>query len=411
MNTPKPINEKLLLLTLAAIQFNHILDFVIMMPLGPQLMRYFAITPHQFGMAVSAYTFSASIFGLIGAFVIDRFDRKKLLLTLSLGFTLGTLLCGFATHFHILLLARILTGAFGGVASSVVLSIIGDVIPEQRRAAATGIVMASFSLASVTGVPLGIYLAARFNWHIPFFCIAGSSLLGFLLGLRSLPSMTSHKDSGLSHPADLFKTIFTLPSARWALALGMMVMFAGFSVIPFISPYMVANLGVKESQLSYMYLAGGLLTFFSSQWVGKLADRFGKPKVFAILSSVALIPILWITHMTSHNLALILFVSSFFFVFVSGRAVPALAMITTAIPPNKRGGFMSINSCLQQLACGLAAYLAGVIIQKAPSGELLQFGHVGAIAALSSLVAMAIGFMIKPFHHYSEPAAPTDSVN
>ncbi|MFT5667464.1 MAG: putative MFS family arabinose efflux permease, partial [Vicingaceae bacterium] len=157
--------EKALLLTLAVIQFSHITDFMILMPLGPQLMKAFNILPSQFALLVSTYTFSAGISGFIGAFFIDRFDRKTAILTMASGFAIGTLACGFTETYYELLITRSVTGLFGGVMGALILSIIGDVIPNKRRAGAMGMVMAAFSFASVVGVPAGLFLADLSDWH------------------------------------------------------------------------------------------------------------------------------------------------------------------------------------------------------------------------------------------------------
>ncbi|WP_375438196.1 MFS transporter [uncultured Hymenobacter sp.] len=137
-------NEKLLLALLAAVQFTNILDFVIMMPLGPQLMPALGIVPRQFGLVISAYTFSAGATGLAAAF-LDRFNRKTALLALYLGFGLGTVACALAPTYHWLVAARALTGAFGGVLGSLVLAIVGDAVPESRRGQAIGLGSPLFS--------------------------------------------------------------------------------------------------------------------------------------------------------------------------------------------------------------------------------------------------------------------------
>ncbi len=161
--------ERILILTLACVQFTHVMDFMIIMPLGPQLMRVLQINPQQFGAIVSAYTLSAGVSGFFAAFFIDNFDRRKSLLVCYTFFMAGTLACGLAPGFGWLLAARIITGSFGGVLGTLVLSIIGDSVPLGRRSAAMGIVMAAFSAASVFGVPAGLFLSDMYDWHAPFF--------------------------------------------------------------------------------------------------------------------------------------------------------------------------------------------------------------------------------------------------
>ena len=184
--------EKILLLTLAVIQFSHITDFMILMPLGPQLMKAFDILPSQFALLVSTYTFSAGTSGFVGAFFIDRFDRKKAILTMATGFAIGTFACGFAQSYHWLLITRSITVLFGGVMGALILSIVGDAIPNERRATAMGMVMAAFSVASVVGVPAGLFLADLSDWHMPFIVLGGVAFLTLVPMSVYIPNMTEH---------------------------------------------------------------------------------------------------------------------------------------------------------------------------------------------------------------------------
>ena len=200
--------ERLLLMVLAAIQFTNILDFVIIMPLGPQFMRVFGVGSQEFGLIVSSYTFSSGFFGLVGAFFIDRFDRRASLLTLYTGFAIGTGMCALAPDYILLVAARVLTGVFGGVLASVILSIVGDVIPYERRGTAMGVIMSSFSLASVIGVPIGLYIATQFGWHWTFISLAGSSALILLFASRVVPSIQGHMSAAtVRNPVETMKVM------------------------------------------------------------------------------------------------------------------------------------------------------------------------------------------------------------
>ena len=130
-----------LLSVLTLMQFSVTLDFIIIAPLGPQLMRVFGINTEQFSYTVAAYAFGAGLSPFRAAFFLDRFDRKRALLVLFTGFTAGTLCCALAPSYHAMLAARFVTGIFGGVCGGVVLAIVGDAIPEVRRATAVGAVM------------------------------------------------------------------------------------------------------------------------------------------------------------------------------------------------------------------------------------------------------------------------------
>lgn len=277
--------EKLLLFVLACVQFTHIVDFMIIMPLGDTLMKAFSIQPHQFSYIVSSYTFSAGTVGLISALFIDKFDRKTMLNYCYLGFVVGTLACALAPSYHFLLAARIFTGAFGGVLGALILSIIGDVIPLERRATAMGVVMAAFSAAAVFGVPFGYVLANKFNWHAPFYFLSLLGIIIFFLIYYLIPPLNIHLSKGkeVQNPFKVIGAIFQNSNQVTALFFMMLLMFGQFTIIPFIAPYMERNVGFEKDQITYIYLAGGLCTLVSSPLIGKFADKYGRFKIFATL--------------------------------------------------------------------------------------------------------------------------------
>jgi len=393
MMTPK--KEKILLYILATIQFTAIMDFMIMMPLGPQLMRLFDINPSQFGVAVSAYTFAAGFTGFVGAFFIDRFDRKTALTFNYIGFSIGTILCALAPSYELLVAARLVTGLFGGVLGAIVMSIVGDVVPEFRRATAMGIVMASFSVASVFGVPFGLYLANLAGWHMPFYFLGFMGLIISALIHKFVPSVNTHLSKERPSPIQVLKNVFGSTEQIRALIFMFIMVIGQFAVIPYISPYLVANVGFAESNLTYMYLLGGAATMFTSPLVGRLADKYGKPKIFTIMALCSMIPLFTTTHMPPVPAWVVLLFSTLFFVFISGRMVPAMAMITATVPPQHRGSFMSINSSAMQLGSGIAAFVSGLFITKSADGLIQNYNFVGYGAIIFSIAAIFIARSIK----------------
>ncbi|AMQ57958.1 MFS transporter [Algoriphagus sanaruensis] len=390
-------NEKLLLWTLAIINFIHIVDFMILMPLGPQLMRIFEIGPSEFSLLVSSYTFSAGASSFLGAFFLDRFDRKKILLWVYVGFTLGTLGCAFSPNFPILLIARVLSGVFGGLTSALILAIIGDVVPFEHRGKAMGLVMSAFSFASVMGVPLGLFLASLSNWHTPFFILTGLSVVSLGMIIKFIPELSDHlvHDIKRPHPLEVIRRVTGNANQMRAITLSVMMMFGQFMIIPFLSPYNVANVGFTDMQLTYVYIAGGAFTIFTSPWVGKLSDRHGKLKIFTIFMILNLIPIGIITHLGVTPVPLVLIITTMFFVTSNGRYVPAAAIITGTAKPENRGSFLSFNSAVQQLASGFAALLAGMIIGENELGQLTNFNFVGYLAIFFSILCIPLARRVK----------------
>lgn len=390
--------ERILLFTLAAIQFTNVVDFMIVMPLGPLLKRIFDINPQQFGLIVSAYTFSAGISGFAGAFFIDRFDRKTALLTTYIGFTIGTLACALAPTYETLLLARILTGIFGGVLGALVLAVVGDAIPFERRGAAMGTVMASFSLASIFGVPFGLFLATKMGWHAPFLFLVGIAVIVAVMMYFYMPHMHAHliKDKPKTNPLTVITQITSNKTQMFALLLMFMLMIGQFGVVPFISNYMVANVGFTEEELTYIYMAGGAFTIFTSPLIGKLADRYGNIRVFTIAILVSIVPMFLITNMPQIHIIYALMVTSLFFITSGGRMIPATTMITATVNPQSRGSFMSINSSVQQISAAIGSLIGGMVVIQDASGKMHNYQYVGYIAIATSIVAIFIARQLRP---------------
>lgn len=400
--------EKFLLWTLAAINFTHILDFMIIMPLGPQLMRLFDISPREFGLLVSSYTFSAGISSFMGAFFLDKYDRRTMLLWVFVGFLLGTLACAVAPNYAILLSSRIVAGLFGGLTSALVLAVVGDAIPDKRRGRAMGLVMAAFSVASVFGVPFGLFIASLSSWHAPFVFLAFLSLVILWMIARFVPSMKGHISSAQVKPTPMqvVRRVTGNANQMRAISLTIMMMLGQFAIIPFLSPFMVANVGFSELQLTYIYIAGGAFTVFTSPWVGRLTDRYGKSRVFTVFMSLNVIPIAVITHLGNTPVYYVLLVSTLFFVTSNGRMVPAAALITGTAKPENRGSFLSFNSAVQQLSSGVASFIGGMILAEGVDGTLLHFNWIGYGAIAISLLCIPLMRRIKVVDAGNEMSAP-----
>lgn len=394
--TPK---EKILLFVLACLNFTHIVDFMILMPLGPQLMRYFDISPQQFGLLVSAYSFSAALSGFFVAFIADRFPRKHIILVAYTGFVVGTLACAIAPTFALLMAARTLAGIFGGVLGAQVMSAVSDVFEYERRASAMGVVMTAFSVASVVGVPLGLYLASVWSWHAPFWFVGilGIAVIGLIW--QFVPRLDGHlkNQTPVSHQRfEVITNILREPNQLRALWLTTTIMLGHFSIIPFIAPYLTANAGFSENNLYLIYAVGGALTLFTAPQVGKLADRKGKYPVFVVFALLSMIPMWLITNMNTNFMPIVLGTSGIFFIFSNGRLIPTQAMTASVVLPKSRGSFMAINTSLQLLMQSVAVYLAGMVIQKTPDGKLLHYDWVGYAAMAFIFASIFIAKTVKP---------------
>ncbi|HEU0110270.1 MAG TPA: MFS transporter [Flavisolibacter sp.] len=401
--------ERVLLVLLASINFTHILDFMIMMPLGNYLMPYFNISPQQFTLLVAAYTLSAGTSGFIAAFFVDRYDRKKILLIGYTGFLMGTLACGFAPTYYLLLASRLLAGTFGGLIGAQVLAIIADAFPYEKRGAAMGAVMSAFSIASTIGVPFALYLANAISWHAPFILVGGLGFLLLPLIKNYVPVQTAHiemNENDGGKKLDVLKDVLKNPVQRMALLFSGMIMMGHFFIIPFINPYMEFNNGYSKSQTPMIYLVGGIAAFFAANILGRLADKYGKLKVFIICVLLSLPLVIILTSLPPIHFSFVLVFFAVWFILSTGRGVTAQAMISHVVEPQKRGSFMSFNSSIQQLGTSAASLIAGLIVIKGSKGEIFRYEWLGYIS-----VAVLLGCVLLARKIFQQDVSLTWSLN
>jgi MFS transporter, DHA1 family, inner membrane transport protein len=388
--------ERIILILLAALNFTHILDFMIIMPLGNYLMPYFNISGQKFSIIVAAYSISACVAGLIASFFVDNFDRKKVLLFGYIGFLAGTILCGFAPSANLLLAARIVAGLFGGLIGAQVMSIVADTFPYERRGQAMGYLMTAFSVASVVGVPFGLFLSNKISWHAPFLLVGGLGIVLIPLLIRFIPSMTKHMkahEGEKPNPIANFLSVFRNNRQVLALTLAGSLMLGHFLIIPFINPYMEFNVGFSKTQTQFIYVVGGLVTLVSAPLAGKMADKMGKLKLFTIAAILSLGPIVLITNMPAIPFYYVLMVTGFWFMAANARSVSSSAIVSGVVAPEHRGSFMSLNSSIQQMCTGIAALIAGFIIVTDKSTQKIT--HYPWVGWLSLLVIVACIFLGK----------------
>ncbi|MDQ8021799.1 MAG: MFS transporter [Moraxellaceae bacterium] len=396
MNPPLPeARERALLILLMLVQLTVIVDFMIMMPLSSMLMGELDIDTTAFGLLVSAYSFAAGASSLLAASLADRFDRRSALLVTYVGLTIATLGCALAHGYTMMLVARAVAGLFGGVLGSITLSIVGDVIPPQRRGRAMGLVMLGFSLASVAGVPLGLIIANHMGWRAPFVVLAVLCAGVWIVAVRVVPHVRGHLSAAPTGFLASYGELLRERNHLWSLAMSAAVMFSGFLIIPYIAPSMVSNIGLTPSDLIWIYLAGGAATLVTRPWIGHQTDRHRHAHVLSLLAVASVLPINIVANTPQLGLPWQIGISVLFFVLVSGRFIPASALATGATRPALRGRLMAATSAAQNLASGSAAFIAGAMMSNGPRGELIGFPTVGLLATAGTVLAIWLAYRVR----------------
>lgn len=389
--------QKFVIFILAFTLFTVMLDFMVMSPLGDIMMKDLKITASQFGVAVSSYAFSAGISGLLTAGFADKFDRKKLLLFFYIGFTVGTLFCALAPNYELLVLARVFTGIFGGVIGSISMAIVADLFTLQQRGKAMGFLQMGFGASQVLGIPIGLYIADAYGWHIPFLWIAIMEAVVVVAIFLKLQPITEHLSLQKRHSAfKHIKDILAQKNYRIGFLCTALLSIGGFMMMPFGSAFAINNLKITNAQLPLMFMVTGAATLVIMPVIGKLSDKISKPKLFAFSTIMAVIIINIYSRFAETPFYIVLITNVLMMGFIMSRMVPSQAL-TSAIPNQAdRGAFMSVNSSLQQMAGGFGAMLAGfIIVQKDNFSPLVGYDYLAMIASVFMLITIYLMFWIS----------------
>jgi predicted MFS family arabinose efflux permease len=395
--------QKLVIAILAFLQFTIILDFMIISPLGAIVMPTLHITPQQFGLAVSSYAFAAGASGLLAAGFADRFDRKRLLLFFYAGFLLGTLLCGLAATYPMLLLARIVTGVFGGVIGSVVLAVATDLFPLEMRGRVMGYIGTAFAASQVLGLPAGLFFANHWDWHAPFLAIIVVALPAGLVILLWMKPVAAHLELR-QEKSPLMHLVHTLTDPRYRLAfiLTMLLPTGGYMLMPFGTAFMVDDIGLSLSTLPSIYLVTGLCTVFIGPLVGKASDSFGKFNTFCFGTLLTLVMVAVWTNLGHVSLPVVIIVNVLLFTGIFSRMIPSQALMSAIPEVTKRGAFNAVSASLQQVAGGVSAAVAGAVLIETPGGVLERFNWLGYIV----MAVASMSLLLMYFVHKQVPEPP-----
>lgn len=387
--------QKFVVAVLAFLQFTIILDFMILSPLGAIMMPTLNLTTAQFGFVVSAYAFSAGASGLLSAGFADRFDRKKLLMFFYGGFLIGTLLCALATSYESLLVARMVTGLFGGVIGSIVFAITTDLFPFEMRGRVFGTVQTAFAASQILGIPVGLFLSNHWGWHAPFLLIVGIGLVAGLLIWMRLKPINEHLKLKQERTAfGHLKNTVSTPRYLQAFATTALLATGGWMLMPFGSAFSVKNLGIDMEHLPMVYLATGLAAIVAGPLVGRAADRYGKFRMFVLGSVLSIVMVLIYTNLGVTPIGAVMAINAVMFVGITARMIPSQALMSAIPKAADRGSFMSIGASVQQISGGIASVLAGLIVVQRGDGPLEHFDTLGYVVCGASVITLVMMYLI-----------------
>jgi predicted MFS family arabinose efflux permease len=389
--------QKFVIFILAITQFSVILDFMIMSPLGDMLMKDLGLKPQQFGLAVSAYAFSAGSSGLLTAGFADKFDRKKLLLVFYTGFIGGTIFCGLSNSYFMLMTARVITGLFGGVIGSISMAIVTDLFDIHHRGRVIGFVQMGFGASQVLGIPISLFIANHLGWQSPFLMVAGLAILVALAIMMRLQPVTKHLQVQQSRSAfsHLIQTV-AKKNYRIGFLATALLSIGGFMMMPFGSAFAVNNLGITNMQLPVLFMVSGLSSLVILPLVGRISDRFDKYTIFGVASIWMMFMVILYTNLSLTPLWLVIVFNVLMMMGIMSRMVPSGALTTGLPEMQDRGAFMSINASLQQIAGGIAAAIAGtIVIQKTKFSPLEHYSTLGYIMVGVSCVTLLTMYRVN----------------
>ena len=387
----------LVIVLLALTQFTVVLDFMVMSPLGDILMKSMNMTTTQFGLVVSAYAFSAGIAGILTASFADRFDRKKLLLFFYIGFILGTLFCGLANTYPLLIAARIITGIFGGVIGSISMAIVADLFLPQQRGRVMGFLQMGFGSSQVLGIPISLYLANSFGWQSPFLMIVGLATLIWLIIIIKMKPITQHLEVKNDRNA-LHHLLHTIAQKDYRIGFmsTALLSLGGFMMMPWGSAFAINNLHVTPDQLPILFMIAGIATLIIMPIIGKLSDKMDKFNLFAIASVWMICVVLVYTRLTPVPFWFVIIMNVLMMIGIMSRMVPSMALASSLPKMQDRGAFMSINSSLQQIAGGVAAAIGGmVVVQKDKTSPLEHYDTLGILITIILLFAIYMVYRVS----------------
>lgn len=382
-------DERRSLRLLAAVQFLAFLDFELLMPMGPFLGPELGIQTAELGRLVSVYTFGAMAGALLYGRYADRWSKRGALIGSMAALAGATLACGLARHAWQLMAARVVAGFMAGPAGAAVMALAADLVPEERRGEALGVVMGGYTVASVLGLPLAVACAGHWGWRPPFLALAGVAVGVLLLAWRRLPARAPQERLEAGDPPWIPPAT---PAMAWAWLGAAVLVVADFSFVPLLPSLFTGNLGLSKEALGWCYFAGGLTTFITFRVSGRLSDRFGSFPVVAVASALAAVAIFTAFAGLRGPLGVAAGMGLMAFIFMANapRVLAAFALFTKAPAPEHQGLHQSFQAVVQYGVIGATSWGVSAMVAGGEPGRLAHVDRLLALYGVALLLALPL---------------------
>jgi len=385
----------LLLAIIALVLMTIVLDFMLMSALSAILLPKLEITTKQFGLLVSAYPISAGISAILLSGYADKVDRRKLLLFFYSGFLIGLLFCANAPSFHALIVARIITGIFGGVVGPICFSIVTDLFQTTQRGRAFGILQMASAGSQILGLPLALYLASELDWHFAFGLVLFLGIIAVFLIFWKIKPIDRHLQM-LAKVNPLHHSLKIISNRNYLIMfLSNTVLVSGDIILmTFSSAFCTNNLGVNLDDLPLLYGIAGVATFIFAPIIGRLTDKYGTLNVFLVGTILTIMMVAVFTNLGINPLWAVIIVHTLLFLGNNARSISSSALGTVVPEVEDRGAFMAVDAAMQLAVGGVAAMLAGLIVFQSEDGMIINFPSLGLVVISLMILTSGLIYVI-----------------
>lgn len=354
-------------------------DTFLISPLLPTLQSQFGVSTGIAGWMLGAYTLGSALFALIAGPLSDGWNRRTVLLSGLLGFSVSTILCGFADSFWTMCLFRFLAGISAAFTAPQIWASIPAIMPASRVSKTMGIAFAGLAASQALGVPIGSWLAIA-HWSVPFWTIGIASLLLIVVAFYSLPDM---KPNTFERTSILHRYVPLIMSskARSGFLAYLLLHLGSGTAFAFIGKWMADRFELPIGQIGTVMMFLGFGTLLGSMISSYVTGKLGNSNAIIVGMSMLMVLYTVMPHLTNLRFVTIIYLIIFA---TLGIIFPIVMGALTSLNASIRGTISSLTNSTMNSANTLGAWIAGLLY--------VQFGGYSSIGIFSAVcLALSLG--------------------